>query len=105
MEPTWGDVDVLANILTGLRPANVIQLLAAFSTSYASAKALQTIRNGAAHTNMQTFHAIDALRSAYVVFTISHPTQAMFWLEPKSSDFLITHTLQELEDAASAAVT
>lgn len=105
VEPTWGDVDVLVKILTRLRPANVIQLLAAFSTSHASAKALQTIRNGAAHTNLQTLHAIDALRSAYVVFTIGHPTHAMLWLEPKSSDFLITHALQELKDAGSAAVT
>jgi len=46
-EPTWGDVDILHKILPKLRPDNYLQLLAAFSSITSSAKALQTIRNGA----------------------------------------------------------
>lgn len=104
-EPTWGDVDVLAKVLTRLRPENFVQLLAAFSSSHPSAKALQLIRNGAAHNHNQNLSDIQRLRSAYLVFPISHPTHAMFWVEPKSSDFLVTHAMQELRDAGFAAIT
>ena len=103
-EPTWGDVDVLNNILTRLRPNNHVQLLAAFSSISSSAKALQTIRNGAAHHNHQTLNEIKSLQSAYVVFRIGHPTHAMFWVEPSTSDFLITSAIEELKVAAQAAI-
>jgi len=103
-EPTWGDVDVLVHILTKLQPNNVSQLLAAFSASHQSAKTLQIIRNGAAHTNNETLQEINAIRSAFIVFPINHPTHAMFWIEPHSSDFLIIYVLQQLEYLASAAI-
>lgn len=103
-EPTWGDVDVLNNILTRLRPNNHVQLLAAFSSISSSAKALQTIRNGAAHHNHQSLKEIQRLQSAYVVFQIGHPTHAMFWVDPSTSDFLITAAIEELKAAAQAAI-
>jgi hypothetical protein len=90
IEPTWGDVDILARTLPRLRPTNSAQLLAAFSTGYPSAKALQIIRNAAAHNHAQTLGELHALRSAYVVFPIGHPTHALFWIEHHSSDFLLT---------------
>jgi hypothetical protein len=104
VEPTWGDVDVLNKILTKLRPNNHPQLLAAFSSIYSSAKALQTIRNGAAHRNAQTMAEVSSLQSSYVVFRISHPTHALFWTEPTSRDFLVTFAIDELRVAAQAAV-
>ena len=104
VEPTWGDVDVLNKILTRLRPNNHLQLLAAFSTIASTAKALQTIRNGAAHHNIQTMAEIRSLQSSYVVFRISHPTHALFWTEPTSSDFLVTFAIDVLRLAAQAAV-
>jgi hypothetical protein len=104
VEPTWGDVDVLHKILTKLRPNNHPQLLAAFSSITPSAKALQTIRNGAAHQNAQTMAEVRSLQSSYVVFRIGHPTHALFWTEPTSSDFLVTFAIDELRVAAQAAV-
>jgi hypothetical protein len=103
-EPTWGDVDILHKVLTKLRPSNQVQLLAAFSSIYSSAKALQLIRNGAAHHNTQTLTEIRSLQSSYVVFRISHPTHALFWIEPSTSDFLVTFAIEELKMAAQAAV-
>lgn len=103
LEPTWGDADVSTRVLTRLNPSNGRQLLAAFSSGYASAKAIQRIRNGAAHNNAQSVAEIQGMRSAYVVFPISHPTHAMFWIEPRSGDFLITHAIDELKDAGLAA--
>lgn len=103
-EPTWGDVDVLTKILTCLRPANSPKMLAAFSSGHASAKALQLIRNGAAHNHVQNVNEIEKLRSAYVVFPIVHPTHAMFWIEPQSNDFLVTHAIDKLKDIGFIAI-
>lgn len=103
-EPTWGDVDVLVTILVRLRPNNAAQLLAAFSSCHSSAKAIQLIRNGAAHNHNQNLAEIQSLGSAYLVFPIIHPTHAMFWINPKSSNFLIIHAIQDLIDTGLAAI-
>jgi hypothetical protein len=103
-EPTWGDADVLALVLTRLRPVNSPRMLAAFSTAHPRAKAVQVIRNGAAHNHIQNLNEIEMLRSAYSVFPITHPTHAMFWVEPGSNDFLITHAIEALKDAALIAI-
>lgn len=104
LEPTWGDVDVLSRIITRLRPSNFAKMLAAFSSGHPSAKALQVIRNGAAHNHVQNLADIHKLRSAYLVFAIGHPTHAMFWIDPQSQDFLVTHAIAELKDAGLAAI-
>ena len=106
-EPTWGDVDVLTKILTCLRPGNslkMLKMLAAFSSVHASARALQLIRNGAAHNHVQNVNEIEKLRSAYLVFPIIHPTHAMFWIEPHSNDFLVTHAIDNLKDTGFIAI-
>jgi hypothetical protein len=103
-EPTWGDVDVLIKILSRLCPLNASKLLAAFSQLHPSAKALQLVRNGAAHNNPQNFADIQSLRSRYIVFPISHPTHALFWVEPSSKDFLATQAIQELKDVGLLAI-
>lgn len=103
-EPTWGDVDVLAKILQRLRPVNITTLLAGFSSGASGAKALQLIRNGAAHNNAQNLDGIQTLRSRYIVFPIGHPTQALFWIEPHSKDFLATQAIEELRDASITAI-
>jgi hypothetical protein len=103
-EPTWGDADVLANVFTRLRPANAGKMLAAFSTVHPNAKAVQTIRNGAAHNHAQNLSDIHSLQSAYVTFPISHPTHALFWVEPQSSDYLVTYAVEELKDAGLTAI-
>jgi hypothetical protein len=103
LEPTWGDVDVLAKILPRLGPANAGQMLAAFSSASSSARALQRIRNGAAHNHTQNLDEIMLLQSAYFAFPITHAVHAMFWVEPVSRDFLVTHAIEELKDAGIAA--
>lgn len=104
LEPTWGDVDVLTTIIPRLSPTNQGQLLAALSAGHQSAKALQLIRNAAAHHNAQTMADVQSIRSGYIVFAITHPTQALYWIEPTSRDFLILHAVEELRDAGLAAI-
>lgn len=103
-EPTWGDVNVLATIIPRLAPVNQSQLLAAFSAASGSAKALQLIRNATAHNNSQTMADIQNIRSAYVIFPLTHPVQALFWTEPTSRDFLVLWAIEELREAGLAAI-
>ena len=103
-EPTWGDPDVLQKILPRLQPTNAAKLVAAFSSVHDRAKAVQLIRNGAAHNHAENMAEILLLQSAYVAFRISHPVQALYWVEPSSGDFLITHALDALKDAALVAI-
>jgi len=103
-EPTWGDVDVLVRILTQLKPSNSTSMLAGFSSSHASAKALQIIRNAAAHNHAQNMSEVLTLRSSYIVFPIAHPIQALFWTEPGSSDFLVMNAISDLKSAGLIAI-
>ncbi len=104
LEPTWGDVDVLAAILRSLNPSNSSQLLAAASTVYASAKAIQLVRNASAHNHHQNIAKILALGATYVAFGITHPTHALFWAEPASGEFLVTQAIQELSAIARIGI-
>jgi hypothetical protein len=104
MEPTWGDINVLTTILLRLAPANMPQLVAGFSSGHARASALQKIRNGAAHFNAQTLGDIHAISSAYLAFPIVHPLHALFWVDPVSSDFLVTKAIEDLRTAGSDAI-
>jgi len=103
-EPTWGDTDVLTTIVQRLAPSNQAQLLAAISSAHACAKALQKIRNASAHFNAQSFAEVTGMHASYLSFPITHPTHALFWVEPASHDFLIVHAMEELRDAALAAI-
>lgn len=103
-EPTWGDVNVLATVIPCLAPANQSQLLAAFSAASSSARALQLIRNATAHNNAQTMAEVQSMRSAYIIFPLTHPVQALFWTEPISSDFLVFWAVEELREAGLAAI-
>lgn len=104
-EPTWGDVNVLVTIIPRLAPANQSQLLAAFSAASSGAKALQLIRNATAHNNAQTMAEVQNMRSAYIIFPLTHPIQSLFWTEPTSCDFLFLWAVEELREAGLAAIT
>lgn len=103
-EPTWGDVDVLNKIIPLLDPANKNQLLAAFSSGSRSAKAIQLIRNASAHNNSQSMQEVHAIRSRYLTFPITHPIQALYWVNPSSSDFLVLDAIEGLLDTGLAAI-
>jgi hypothetical protein len=103
-EPTWGDVDVLLDIIVGLSPANSVVLTGMCTMAASSAKILQAARNAAAHHNFQTVASLIKLSGPYSVFSISHPCQAMFWLDTLSGNYLLTEAIEGLKDAATFAV-
>lgn len=103
-EPTWGDTAVAATCVPYLAPNNQAQLLSGFSAASFFAKALQTIRNGAAHDNAETRADINAMQAPYIVFPITHPTQALFWVVPTTSSYLISAAIDELKAAAAIMI-
>ena len=103
-EPTWGDTDVLATILPRLGPSNISELQLGFSAGHSAAKTIQTIRNGTAHLNVQTLKSILDIQSAYIAFPITHPTHALFWLDPISRQFLVMQAIEDLTSGATAAI-
>lgn len=103
-EPTWGDTGVLSNYITALNPSNRLQLQLGFSTAHTFSKAIQIIRNAAAHTNPQTMAEVNMLQSAYIAYSITDPVQSLFWVHHASSDFLITTAIDELIDGALIAI-
>lgn len=103
-EPTWGDLGVLSKLITRLLPTNHAQMLAAFSSGSSHVKAVQLIRNCAAHNHVQNFQEVRELHPSYIVFPITHPTHALFWVVPSSSDFLITHSIDGMKEMALTAV-
>jgi hypothetical protein len=48
--------------------------------------------------------AVHSIRSGYVTFPVTHPIQALYWIEPSSRDFLVMHAVEELRDASLAAI-
>jgi len=103
-EPTWGDIDVLTKITSNLIPSNAVQINAAISTIYTTAKDIQTIRNATAHTNNQTTLEVRGIMTRYVVFPTNHPIQATLWTVHSTSDFLIANAIEELKMASLSAI-
>lgn len=103
-EPTWGDTDVLAKILPRMLPNNHSQLSSAFSSAHGSARALQLIRNAAAHKNSETMGAVVALMPSFLAYPIVHSTHALYWVEPSSSEYLIIYAIEDLRDCALSAI-
>jgi hypothetical protein len=103
-EPMWGDVDVLLDVIDGLKPNNAAKLKGMCTVSSTGAKLLQTARNAAAHHNHQSLGELLSLSSAFSAFPINHACQSAFWVETVSADYLLPFVLEELKDAAVYAV-
>lgn len=104
LEVTWGDTDTLATIVPRMLVPRHSELTAAFSQADRSAKALQIIRNAAAHHNIQTMANVVSLSSRFISFPVTHPIQALFWTQTTTGTYLIQHAVHDLLEIAEAAV-
>lgn len=102
LEVTWGDTDTLATIIPRMGVPRQMELTAAFSQADQSAKALQIIRNAAAHNNIETMATVMSLSSRFISFPITHPIQALFWTQPTTGTYLIQHAARDLLEIAEA---
>jgi hypothetical protein len=99
-EPTWGDVNVLLDLIAGLGPSNATSLNDLCTVAGPGARTLQAVRNATAHTNAQALANLARLSSSYVAFPITHPTHAMFWVSAISGELLFLDALEHMRDAA-----
>jgi hypothetical protein len=104
LEPTWGDPDVLLGIVAALAPANGPTLSGMCTMASASAKNLQVIRNAAAHLNSQTTAEVTKRSSSYTTFSMTHPSQALFWVGTASGMYLLSEGVDALKIAAMFAI-
>jgi hypothetical protein len=95
LEPTWGHIDKLLDVIKALQPANGANLLSAFGT-VPDLEHVRLIRNAAAHRNAQTFADVLAFQSRYVARQIRHPLQALLWTDPGSNRSLIQSRIDDM---------
>lgn len=62
-DPTWGDLDTIVDVTTGLGSSNASPLSTAFGATSRGLKDLQTVRNGCFHKNIETWAAVKSLES------------------------------------------
>ena len=103
-EPTWGDVDALIDIISGVGPANSAKLIGMCTMAGPSARILQTIRNAAAHHNSPSVAELLRISGPYVTFPVSHPCQALFWVERSTGNYLLPEAIEGLSTASMYAV-
>ena len=104
MEPTWGSIDALIDIIRYLAPTNAAKLNGMCAVASPSAKVLQTARNAAAHDNTQTLADLLQLGTAYTTFPTNHACQSLFWIEAATGGYLLPQAVEDLKDAATLAV-
>ncbi len=102
LEPTWGDMAKLMQIITALAPVNAPQLLAAFGNVPRIAH-IQTIRNATAHRNTQAMDAISAWQASYVAKRVRHPLESLFWMDPNVGKYLVLARIDDMSQAAFMA--
>jgi hypothetical protein len=95
-EPTWGDIDKLLLIITGLSPTNTGSLLSIFGSANAI-KDLQVYRNASAHVCSDTIKSVSATRLRYNDTKFMHPSDTMFWIDPISRNYLWKLWIDEME--------
>lgn len=101
-EPTWGDLDRVSQIITGLGPSNASNLLGAYG-SFSQLKDLQLVRNACAHKNIETLGSLSPLRSRYNFGTLKCATDIAWATTRGSNDFAIELWLYEMNMIADIA--
>ena len=102
LEPTWGHVDKLLEVIQALAPPNAVGLSSAFGT-VPSIEHVRLIRNSTAHMNTQTMAEVMTVQPQYVAFPVRHPLQALFWQDSVAGKPLIHARLDDMRVAAMNA--
>lgn len=104
LEPTWGDVGVLARVIPAANPVNRNQLLSAFGLGV-QVSHLQTVRNAAAHRNNETMRSVLALAHMYNLSRPPrHPIEALYWVDAASGNYAVEAWASEMRKIAGVAV-
>ena len=103
LEPTWGDLAKLNNMVSVLAPSNSKQLLSAFGSAILIGD-LQIIRNACAHINQDRITSVRALQVRYGRSSFIHPSDAIFWIDPITNEFAWQSWIDEMLSVSTNAV-
>lgn len=103
-EPTWGDARKIQSIVQAYGLANEQTVLSGILSAGLIVQHIQTIRNAAAHTNIETIAEVRALARFYVAAPITMPGDAILWTDPVSGDFIYRSWTARMIAAARLAV-
>ena len=103
LEPTWGDLKKLNLIVGGMACTNQAQLLSAFGAALAL-QDLQLCRNASAHLNKGSIAEVSAVRVKYQDTKFAHPSDAVFWIDPQTRDYLWKTWVDEIRAVSYLAV-
>lgn len=102
-EPTWGDFTKLNRITLGLGTTNTSTLLSAFGSGVILID-LQMCRNCCAHLSSDGIGDIKRIKVKYNNSSFQHPSDAAYWTDPVTGDFLWKSWIDEMKIISSAAV-
>lgn len=103
LEHTWGDVQKLHLVASGIGCSNSVQILTALSVCSRIAD-LQLCRNASAHVGISTIQGVRSARVRYRDTKMHHPSDMMRWIDPDSNDFLWRSWVEEIQIAAEFAI-
>lgn len=101
-EPTWGDLNKISRIATGIGPTNESQLLTAFGIG-STLRDLQLCRNACAHINADLINEIGKAKVRYSDTRVLHPSDFIFWIDPNTKNFVWKSWIDEMELISDAA--
>jgi hypothetical protein len=99
VEPTWGHINRLIEVIQALAPANAPSLLSGFGT-VPQVDEVRIIRNAAAHRNLQTFNEVLALSAGYKATGITYPVEALLWIDPATGRTLVQARMDDMRIAS-----
>lgn len=103
LEPTWGDMGKANRIISALTPSNSSQLLSAFGSSVLISD-LQKVRNACAHVSSDRLNDVRSMQVRYSHNRFLHPSDCIFWVDPRSRDYSWVSWVDEMKLVAMAAV-
>lgn len=103
LEPNWGDLSKVNLIVTGIGSTNGGQLASAFGTGTAILD-LQLCRNASAHLNKEGIADMSTARVRYSQTAFVHPSDAIFWIDPSTKDYLWKTWIEEIDVISDLAV-
>ena len=103
-EPTWGDLNKVNLIASGLNSTNQPQLLSAFGVGLALMD-LRLCRNASAHVNKHLIAQINSAKVRYSDTRFVHPSDLIFWVDPTTKDFLWRSWVDEILIISQNAIT
>lgn len=103
MEPTWGDINKIPNIVGGLQTSNHSNIQTGLSLAV-SLLDLQSFRNACAHLNKDRISDIISAKVRYSDTNFYHPSDTIFWEDPKTKNFLWKTWIDEMIIASEYAI-